>query len=597
MTDAKRLNVADIDFDSIRTNLKDYMRSQDTLQDYDFEGSAISSIIDLLAYVTHYNAVNANIGLNETFLDSAQFRGSVVGHARQLGYTSRSATAPVAEINVTVNSAEEGEVVRIPRGHRFKTKIGNTSYSFLTTEEYTSTNGSFSNVSISQVEFKTAEYIFDTQSSERYVIPDANVDTSTLRVTVLDSRTSNTSNVYVPAKSLVGIGDDSRVYFLHENYDGLFELTFTDNSVGVPPQNGNIIVIEYGVTQIEAANGARVFSLVDPISGYSDVGITTVQSARGGAERESIDSIKRNAPITFASQNRAVTARDYEAIVRENFDNILSVRAWGGEDNDPPVYGKAFVSIQPRDTDVLSTTEKSEIVNDILIPKSSIAVIPEIVDPELIYLSLDVEFNYDPSRTRLSETQIKNKVIDAIRNYGNQNLNRFNSAFRYSQLLNAIDESDDSVLNSFANVFVQKRFTPSLVRSQEYTLDFVNTLYDPNQTANVKSVINETSRFAINGIENCILADFADPNNQQIRVIHAVKASGENAIVKRRVGYIQGSKIILDDFTPSSFFGLSLQIDVVIRDRKDVIADKNNILTLETNGRTFSVTPKADTTS
>lgn len=590
MTDTTRLDVSDIDFESIRTNLKDYMQSQDTLQDYDFEGSAITSIIDLLAYVTHYNAVNANIGLNETFLDSAQFRGSVTGHARQLGYTPRSATAPVATIDINVNNAQDGELLRIPRGHRFQTKINNATYTFLTTDEYTSTNKRFSNVRISQAEFKTAEYIFDAQSSERYVIPDSNVDTSTIRVDVRDSRNSSVTNVYVPAKSLAGIDDDARVYFLHENFDGLFEITFTDGTVGISPDNGSIITVEYGVTQIEAANGARVFSLFDPISGYSDVGITTVQSARGGVDRESIDSIKRNAPITFAAQNRAVTAQDYEAIIRENFDNVLSVRAWGGEENDPPVYGKVFVSIQPRDTDILSSTEKTEIIDNILIPKSTVTVIPEIVDPELLYLYLDVEFNYDSSRTRLTKTQLESKVLNAIRSYADETLSRFNAAFRYSQLVNVIDEADDAILNSFARVYIQKRFTPSLIRDTEYTLDFVNVLYSPEEDIGLRTIINETSRFGINGVESCVLRDFPDPNNRQIRVVHAVEASGNlDNIVQRRVGYIQGTKIILDDFRPESFFGLSLQIEVIVRDRKDVIADKNNIITLDINNRNSNV--------
>lgn len=590
MTDTTRLDVTDIDFESIRSNLKEYMRSQDTLRDYDFEGSAISSIIDLLAYATHYNAVNANVGLNETFLDSAQFRGSVTGHARQLGYTPRSATAPVAVIDVTVDNAEDGELIRIPRGHRFQSRIDNTNYRFVTTEEYTTTNKVFSGVRIFQAEFKTAEYIFDSQSSERYVIPDPNVDTSTVRVSVRDSRNSNTTNVYVPAKSLAGIRDDSRVYFLHENFDGLFEITFTDESLGISPRDGNIIIIEYGVTQIDAANGARVFSLVDSISGYSDVGIRTVQSARGGFERETIESIKKNAPVTFAAQNRAVTAQDYEAIIRENFDNVLSVRAWGGETNDPPVYGKVFVSIQPRDTDILSSTEKTDIVENILIPKSTVTVIPELVDPELLYMYLDVEFNYDPSRTRLSKTQLESKVSGAIQGYGDQTLNRFESAFRYSQLLNAIDASDNSIISSFAQVFIQKRFTPNLIRDQEYTLDFVNVLYTPGEDIGSRTVIDETSRFAINGVENCVLRDFEDPNNSQIRVIHAVRASGNlNSIVKRRVGFIRGTKIILDDFRPESFLGLSLQIKVVVRNKKDVIADKNNIILLDLDNRNSRV--------
>jgi len=597
MTDTKRLDVTDIDFESIRSNLKEYMRSQETLQDYDFEGSAITSIIDLLAYATHYNAVNANVGLNETFLESAQFRGSVVGHARMLGYTPRSAASPAASIDITVNNAQDGELIRIPRGHRFRSKIDNTTYTFVTTEEYTSTNRTFSNVSIFQSEFKTAEYVFDIRSSERYVIPDENVDASTIRVTVFDSRNSSTSTVFTPVKSITDIDETSRVYFLYENPDGLYEISFGDNSVGVSPENGNIIQIEYGITQQESANGAQIFSMVDSISGYSDVALTTIQRARGGKGRESIESIKRNAPITFASQNRGVTASDYEAIVRENFNNVLSVKAWGGEDNIPPVYGKVFVSVQPRDSDILSVSEKDSILNNILIPKSSVSITPEIVDPEFLFIILDIGFNYDPTRTNLSNKQLETKIINAIENYANDTLNRFDAVFRYSQFLNRLDSSDDAILNTFADVFIQKRFTPDLIREKTYTLDFINILYDSSAGIGTnRTIINESSRFKIDGVDNCTLKDFKNTNDTTKRVIHAVTGSGVfETIVKRDVGYIQGSRIVLDNFKPESFFGLSIQIDV-IPENFDIVSNKNNILTISYDSRKFNIVGKTDST-
>jgi hypothetical protein len=576
MTETKRLNVADMDFDSIRDNLKEYLRSQDTLQDYDFEGSAITSIIDLLSYVTHFNAVNANVGLNETFLDSAQFRGSVVGHARMLGYTPRSASAPAANLDIVVTNANEGQLIQIPRGHRFKTKINNTSYTFVTTEDYISTDRTFSDVRIVQARFKTAEYIFDSRSSEKYLIPDQNVDTSTIRVEVLDSRNSSTSRIFQPVKTLTEIDSRSNAYFLAENPDGQYEISFGDGNVGVALEDGNIINIQYGVTERGAANGARVFTMVDPISGFSEAALTTQQVARGGSERESVESIRRNAPITFASQNRGVTPKDYEAIVRENFANVQSVKAWGGEDNDPPVYGKVFLSINPLETDILSETEKGQILNDILIPKSVSSVTPEILDPDFLYLNLDVEFKYDPSVTNLTRSQLETGVRNTINAYNDSELEKFGTVFRYSNFLYAIDESNGAILNSFSQIYLEKRFSPTPNVSRRYEIDFSTDLYALPET---DRVIRSSSTFTIGNQDRCFLIDFYDKTRQK-RMVSIVTGSAENRkTVVKNAGTIEGTKIILNNFAPSEFEGVSVRIEVY-PNVYDIVATFNSILSI-----------------
>jgi len=297
MRNTQRLNVSDIDFESIRENLKTYLQSQDALRDYDFEGSAITSIIDVLAYATHYNAVNANIGLNETFLDTAQFRGSVVGHARQLGYTPRSSVAPVAYLDVVVNDPSS-QSLTIPRGHRFKTTIDNTTYEFVTDQEYDTTDATFTNVKILQGRVRTAEFVYDVASNEKYTIPDVDVDTDTLRVEVYDSVNSSTFRVFTEATKLTSVTEESEIYFLSENPDGLFEITFGDDVIGRALENGNLIRIEYVVTNKTAANGASIFTSIDSVQGNSNLSITTAQVARGGDEREDLDSIRYNAPLS-----------------------------------------------------------------------------------------------------------------------------------------------------------------------------------------------------------------------------------------------------------------------------------------------------------
>lgn len=576
MTDTKRLDVTDIDFESIRSNLKSYMQSQETLQDYDFEGSAITSIIDLLSYATHYNAVNANVGLNETFLNSAQFRGSVVGHARLLGYTPRSASSPVAFLDLVVNDAVVGQPIIIPRGHRFKTTVNNTAYDFVTTEEYRSEDKTFSNVRIAQVRFKTAEYVFDSNSSEKYVIPDIDVDTSTIEVTVLDSRNSSTSRVFSRAKSITGINSNSDVFFLSENPDEKFEISFGDGTVGTSLESGNIIRIEYGVTKKAESNGARIFSLVDSISGFSNISISTVQPARGGGERESIESIKRNAPITFASQNRGITPTDYEAVIRENFNNVSSVKVFGGEDADPPVYGKVFISIIPRETEILTDNEKSQILNNILIPKSVVSVTPEIIDPDLLFLNLNVNFKFDPSITTLSGAELERKVQEEVRRFNDEEIEKFNTVFRFSNLLNIIDSTNDAILNSFAQVFLEKRFVPSVGISRRYEIDYSVPLFASPDTG---SIISSSSTFTIRGEDRCFLEDRLDQDSNR-RIVSVVRGRDNNKrTVIRNVGRIENNKIILENFAPSSFDGSSIRIEV-LPDVFDIAATFESVLSI-----------------
>jgi len=586
MTDTKRLDVTDIDFESIRANLKEYMQSQETLQDYDFEGSAITSIIDLLAYATHYNAVNANVGLNETFLDTAQFRGSVVGHARQLGYTPRSAAAPTAVIDVTVTNASAGELISIPRGHQFRSRIDNTTYTFLTTEEYTSTTGSFSNVEIRQIQFKTAEYVFDSRSSEKYVIPDENVDTSTLRVTVFDSRNSATSQTFNEVRSITNITADSDVYFLSENPDGKYEISFGDGVIGTALENGNLIQIEYGVTQTTAAEGAKIFSLVDDISGFSEVSITTVKPARGGGEKETLDSIRYNAPLSYATQNRAVTPQDFEAVIRENFANLDSVNVWGGEDNDPPVYGKVFISVKPKTSNLLSNTEKDQILDEIIEPKSVVTITPEIVDPGFVYIGLDVFFKYDPSETSLSRTQLERTVSERIEQFNQDNLDSFGSVFRHSSLLKTIDDTSSAVLNSTARVYLKKRFIPTLGTSNQYILNFSNPLYESAQ----ESIIVGSSQFTVQG-STCRFKDRLQPNGDRIVQIVSGEEINEIVVVSN-AGFIDGSRIVINNFAPTSFQGGFIEIEA-LPNSNDIAPTLNNIVTFDLND--VSVVGEVDT--
>jgi flagellin-like hook-associated protein FlgL len=584
-----RLNVSELDFREIRENLKTFLRSQDTLQDYDFEGSAISTIVDLLSYVTHYNAVNANLGINETFLDTAQFRGSVVGHARQLGFTPRSSAAAIAFLDITVNNPSSTDLT-LPRGHRFKAKIDNETFNFVTDRDYNTETASFSDVKILQGNFKTIEFDFDIESSEKFVIPDADVDTSALRVEVFDSRTSSTSTTFNEVKELVDVKADSNVYFLAENPDGLFEISFGDGVIGTALENGNLIQVEYLVTKKAAANGASVFSSIDAIEGNTDLSITVNQSANGGDEKESTESIRRNAPLSFASQNRVVVPQDYDAVVRENFPNLDSIKVWGGEDNDPPKYGKAFVSIKPKDALILTDEEKETIIDDIIRPKSMLTVDTELVDPEFLFITLEVFFKFDPSLTNLTKTQLENKVRTAIETFDDEQLRKFDRVLRYSQLLSVIDNADSAVLNSFSRVFVQKRFVPRLNVARTYELEFSVDLF---KSFGTRPVIVKSTEFTVNGLDNCRFTDVL--NNDNTRRVQIIRGSAESPqVVVDNAGTIDGSKITLVNFQPERFEGSQVMVEC-IPNSFNVFGKRNTILTIDCGCPEFRIEGSVDT--
>jgi hypothetical protein len=581
MNETNRLNVSDIDFESIQQNLKEYMRGQDSLQDYDFEGSALSSMINLLAYVTHYNAVNANLGLNETFLETAQFRGSVVGHARMLGYTPRSASAPVAYVDVSVPSATTSLI--IPRGFRFKAKIGNVTYPFVTDTEYRTDTTEFTSIKILQGTYQTAQYVYDADSAEKYLIPSPNADIDTVIVRVYDTRTSEAFEVFNEGKDITTITPQSNVFFVSENPEGLYEITFGDGVIGTSLSNGNLIEIEYLVTQKAAGNGASIFSSDEAINGISSYSITTREAARGGSEKESVDQIKYNAPLSYASQNRAVTPKDFEAIIRENFPNVNSIKAWGGEDNDPPVYGKVFVSINPKTTDVLSDEDKQRILDDILKPRSVVTVQPEIIDPVFTYISLDVFFKYDPTETSETEAILLSRVRDTITQYNVNNLDQFNTVFRHSALLSAVDSASDAILNSNIRTFVKKRFIPDTTRPLRYEIDFSTDLY---KTTRTEGVITSSTLFTFDGQEACRFRDVL--NSDGDRIIQVVRGQPDSPrIVASNVGRISGSKIILDNFTVQSFRGNYIEIEA-IPNSYDIAPVRNNILAIDLDSVTVN---------
>lgn len=590
MSTNKQLKVSELDFENIKGNIKEFFKSQNTFQDYNFEGSALNSLVDVLAYITHYNAINANIGINETFLETAQSRGSVVGHARQLAYTPRSTTGASAIVNVVVNDPNL-QVLTLPKYHRFRTAVDGVSYIFVTTQSYTTVDGTFENVKITQGVVKTTEYVFDETSAERFIIPDKNVDTSTLTVNVRDSVGSSTVITYNRAKNVTTITGNSRIFFLNETFDGRYEVTFGDGVIGRALTNGNLIEITYVVSDGDETNGANFFTSIDSIGGSTNVSVLTINQASGGLPRETNEEIKHRAPLTFASQNRAVTPDDYKAIILENFNNVKSLVVWGGEDNDPPQYGKAFISIRPAVGETLSTAERDFIVDQIIRPKAVVSVTPIFVDPIYTYVSLEVFYKYNQSETSLSLAQLNNKVRQSINTYNDNALGRFDGVLRYSSLLRSVDTADKSIINSFARVYMKKRFIPIVNQNVRYELEFSSPIY---RTESQKSVIYKSTVFTYAG-EQCTLQDYV--NDRGERRVRVIRGSGVNQItIASDVGFVDAAagKIVLTQFNPSAFIGPFIEI-TVIGDSNDVAPRRNNLVAIDMND--VVITGSSDTIS
>ena len=528
----ERLNVTEQDFDQIKDNLKTFLRSQTTLADYDFEGSALSTIIDVLAYNTFYNAFNANLNVNEIFLDTAQVRNNVVSHAKSLGYVPRSTTSAFATIDLTVNNpAGTPSSLAMPRGTTFQTTIDNKNYTFVNLEAQTivPVNGvyTFSNVQINQGTIRNQEYVVDnTDTSQKYEIPDTNVDTASLIVKVKTNANTTDFEVYTLVTNIVDVDQNTNAYFLQEGMDGKYEIYFGDDVFGRKLAAGNIVSLEYLITDGQASNNATVFTLTGNISGNTNTSITLASAAGGGATREATDSIKFNAPLSFLAQNRVVTADDYKAIVKNNYTNAETVSVWGGEEQAVPEYGKVFLSIKPGNAETLTEVQKTFIKDSILKTKNLVSITPEIVDPDYTFIKLEVFFKYDPNLTSLTAGELKDQVIATITNYNNTNLKKFDGVFRASQVTTLIDATNPSILNTIQRVFVQKRLTPNVGYPQKYTLEFSSPF--SSNIATGASVI-DSSEFIMNGF-NHKMQDVPtdDPN---IRKVQLYRISNNQKII------------------------------------------------------------------
>ena len=479
-----KITVTDLEFDGIKANLKNYLSSQTQFQDYDFEGSGMDVLMDVLAYNTHYMGYYANMVSNEMFLDTASLRESVVSHVKHLNVIPKSVVAPTAYLNMTFTPSGSPLSLTIAKDTKFTTSLNAVTYNFTTTAatSIVPVSGVYSvtNLPIKEGKILNKSYTVDlADTTQRFVIPNTNIDTTTIAVTVQNSASDSTVETWTDGNSLdvTTITSTQKVYFLQEVEEGKYEILFGDGAVGKQLADGNIIFIEYLVTKGIAANKASSFTAVGTVAGLSSSNYTlTVASvAGGGAPVESINSLKNNAPKLYQAQKRATTKDDYKAILLAERNDIESLTIYGGEEAIPPVYGKVYIAVKPTGNTSYSNTTKDEIKSSILKKSNVVTVIPEIIDPIYYYLLITATVNYDPVTLLTNEDTLKAAVDTSISNYFTSDLKKFDQKFRYSKLTKLIDNTNSSIRNSKTSIKYQMQITPAtLATVATYTLEFNN---------------------------------------------------------------------------------------------------------------------------
>ena len=598
---SNKLTVSDLDFDSIKTNLKTFLQSQAEFQDYNFEGSGFSILLDLLAYNTHYLGFNANMLANEMYLDSADIRKNIISLAKMLGYTPTSAKAPTANLNILINNAS-GASVTMAKGTVFTTSIGGSSYQFVTNAAHTITpaNGvyQFSNIPVYEGTLTTFKYTVNTSDpDQRFIIPSANADTTTLKVQVQNSSGDTTVSTYTLATGITSLDSTSRVYFLQEVEDGKFEVYFGDGVIGKSLSDGNIVILEYVVTNKTEANGASTFALSGSIETFSDVTISTVSSAQGGAEPQSKESIRFNAPLQYSAQDRAVTTSDYETKVLELYPNAQSVSAWGGEDDETPVYGVIKIAIKAASGSTLTDATKQSIVTQL--KKFNVASVrPEIVDPEITKILLTSNIKYDVKATTKTADTLESEVLTAISNYNTNTLSKFDGIFRHSKVTGLIDDVDTSILSNVTTLKIRKTFTPTIGSSTRYDIYFRNGIFNPHtgHKSGTGGVIT-TSGFKVTGDTTNVyyLDDDGSGNIRRYYFVGSVRTYVNNS--QGTVNYTTGQITInsLDIASVENIRGASSTvIEVTVEPASyDIVPVRDQILEIDTANSTITV--EADT--
>lgn len=592
-----KLQISELDFDAIKANLKTFLQSQTQFQDYDFDGSGLSILLDVLSYNTHYMSYIANMSTNELYLDSADIRNNIVSLAKMLGYTPTSPRAPRASIDIKLNDAV-GSSVTMQKGTVFSTTVDKIEYQYVTNEDITITpvDGiyEFKNVTLYEGTLVTFKYLYDVNDpDQKLLIPTNTADTSTLKVTVQNSNEDTTQAVYSLAGGYNSVAGDSKVYFIQETVDGKFQIYFGDGVTGKKLEDDNIVIMEYVITNRTDSNGASTFALNGNIGGYTDVTITTDSNSQGGSEGETNESIKFNAPLQYSAQDRAVTATDYETLVKSIYPNALSISAWGGEEDETPQYGVVNISIKAASGSTLTDTTKADIVTQ-LRPFNVASVRPVIKDPETTSVLVTSTVKYDEKATAKTADTLKAEVIDKLIIYNTSTLQKFDSVFRYSKVTGLIDSTDDSILSNITTVKIRKDFTPIILTKFKYNIYFRNALYNPHEghLASKGGILSSTG-FKIKDNDNEFFFDDDGAGNVRLYYMDSGVKSYLNS-KQGTIDYVSGA-ITIDSLNIESITNIGGKTSTIIQltvtpSSNDVVPVRDQIVEIDVENSNIIVT-------
>ncbi len=599
---SSQVNITDLDFDDISKNLKNYLKGQSTLKDYDFEGSNISLLIDLLAYSSHVSAFNANMVASELFLDTAQIRKNVVSRAKEIGYTPTSATASSATIDLQVNNpligGETPTSLTLNRGHKFKTVYDGFNYPYVLLESQTITPLNnvfkFENLEIYQGTMNSDIFAYNGQiQNQRFPLTEELVDTSSITVTV--QSTGGSSSAWSQSTDISSVNSNSTVWYVQENDQGLFEVYFGDGVVSAEPLDGDTITISYLVTNENHTDGSSSFTMTDSIGGNTDVTLITKTNSSGGKDKESIDSIKFAASKFYTSQNRLVTVDDYKSKLQTLYPGADSISVWGGEDNDPPQYGKIFIAIKPSQTVNKLTSSEKTILKQKLKTLNMLTVRPELIDADVIDILVNTNFKYNPKATTKTVSELETLVRAAIITHDSTYLSGFDGIFRHSVLAKDIDSAESSILSNITTVKLRKTISPTFNQSKGYTIDFGsgNPFYNPHSGHNkAGGGILETSGFLVSGFTDTFyFDDDGDGNLRRYSITGSTRVYADNQA--GTVDYSNG-KITTTGINILSTVNTDDTIHFTVKpNSNDSVAFRSNLLDI--NSSLIDVTGATDT--
>ena len=586
---ADKINPASLDFADIKENLKNFLKAQSTFKDYDFDGSSLSVLLDVLAANTHYNSYYLNMVANEMFLDTAELRNSVVSRAKALGYTPRSTTSASAIVKIQCLvpvGDEQPTTVNVPQYAKYKTTIDGKAYFFNTTQGYfanptgeTTEDGLYNiyatdNIRIYEGNYVQQKFVVDKQNpSQKFIISNKNVDTTTLVVAVQQSETNTNTVIYNKVVNITDVTPDSQVYFLQEIEKEMYEVYFGDGTVGKALAQNNVVSLQYLASNGSLANKASAFTYTAPISGYAQT-VVVEDVASGGAEKEGIESIRYLAPLNYNAQNRTVTATDYQTSILQNYPNVQAVSAWGGEDNDPPIYGKVYISLKPIAGFTITDSVKDQIKDSILKSRNVVSITPEIVDPNYLYIKPTVDFYYNRELGNKNADELSQIVRRAIINFSEDDLEKFNSYFKYSRFVRTIDNADRAIENSTVRIRLAQRLemTPNVLRA--FQANFSNALNYPH-LGHTGSITSNT--FEYQGTDTCFISD---DGNGVLGVYR--NFLGERRVIQTNMGTVdyETGQVQLSQFAPSGANDKVLELIIFPRNQ-DVFVVRNQILLVD----------------